>query len=538
MDGINEEKIRPNSTNIKIIGMTISDILGDPVLGGIEIDKDEKGLIELPEMYRLRHIKQNSFLYLVYPGALHTRFEHSLGVFYIASKIFDRVTEDEHYKGIKNKTEWRKRLRIAALLHDIGHGPLAHLYETMLERNGITVEELFKNILMDKKIKPPKNKKIHEALTYYKILTSKYIREYIADVFDKDQENELNKEVERIAHLSIGDSSYETKDTDFCFAYEIIASEFDADRIEYLVRDSYFTGAKYGTLDYERLVNSGFAIRKVGKDKDSMRKLCIDEEKGLTPAESIVVARAQMYPYVYLHSTARAITAMFVRAFDRIYENYKNEEDKKNFIKKTLEMKDYEFIYEMKDKDETGLIQNIMDRKLHKKIKIEGWKYKYVKWQELHPEVREVIENIANRKDKYNILKKCEYKLEEELKNNIGKDIKNEKYGKYPVIIDIPSFPRLEELKAKVKSNNETRSLEDVSKIAWISKDVMRSNWKMFLFVDPSLKEMIGGNSEDAKKLRNKIEEYVKNFFSFEGYGEAATVMREAIKEAEKKMKN
>ena len=480
-------------------------IFRDPVFGSIEFEDYEKDILLLPELQRLKFIKQNSALYLVYPGAHHTRFEHTLGVCHLATKIFTGIQNKFDLNATQSEiNQWKKDLRLAALLHDIGHGPLAHLYEMMLNRNSILTKDLPKIFNNSPDYINPdlhKNVKIHEWLSCHKILNS----ENIGNIIE-------GSDLEKISKMAIGDYRNEQTDAKFWWIYEIIASEFDADRLEYLTRDSHFTGASYGQIDLDRIIDSTFIIPE--KDKPN-RRLLVDYVKGLASVECGLIARAQMYPYVYLHSTARAATAMMFRSFDYIYEN---EPDKNKFIENTSKMVDYEFIlYLRKEEQKLGLsfMESVFWRDVFKKIKGE---YKYIKWFKLHPEVREELESISNKDNKFKILKDCEKKFEDIFMEN-NKSIITEDFPN-PIIIDIPPFPPLEELMTKISmDNDEVRTITEVSKLAWILRDVVRDNWNMFIFCHPKFNPL------------KYIDIFIEDYFTSNGSGEGADIIKDVVRQ-------
>jgi len=232
----------------------------DCIHGNIKVSEPEEELLDSPQMQRLRYIKQLGFTYLVYPGANHTRFEHSLGVMHLVGRISDAL-------GLHRET--KEELRVAGLLHDIGHGPFSHTTELVLEKNfGITHEDMAK----------------------------KLIRE--GDVGDILKRTGFDPE-KAVANVE-GSAEYS----------EILNSELDADRMDYLVRDAYYTGVAYGLIDLDRLISTL-----------STRQHHLVVTGGTEAAESLLRARFLMYPTVYEHHAARIAEAMFCRAIERAIEN-------------------------------------------------------------------------------------------------------------------------------------------------------------------------------------------------------------------------
>jgi hypothetical protein len=218
----------------------------DAIHGNIYLSDVESAILDTPSFQRLRRIKQLGFTYLVYPGANHTRFEHSLGVMHILGRISERLNLSE------SKTTY---LRLAGLLHDIGHGPYSHTSEMFLHEVS------------------------HEAVTKEILLKGE-----IRDI--------LSNSKKKILNLIINHSKYA----------KLIHGDIDADRMDYLVRDSYYTGVAYGIVDLERLFST---------IKFSRNELIVTD---LFAAEALLRARFLMFPTVYEHHAVRIAEAMFAKA--------------------------------------------------------------------------------------------------------------------------------------------------------------------------------------------------------------------------------
>jgi len=225
-------------------------IIKDEVHGTIEFCGLEKRIIDTPDFQRLRRIKQMSFTNLVYPGANHTRFEHSLGTAYLSGIIAERI-------GLDNDST--KKVKLYGLLHDIGHTAFSHEGEDVLA-------PLIGN---------------HELLGEERITSGP-----IADIIG---ENYNPKEIANLGKAKEG---------------SIINSDIGADRMDYLKRDALNTGVAYGVIDTDRLMHT-LAMHE--------GELVISEA-GLEAAESLLVGRFMMFSAVYLHSTVRIATAMLHKA--------------------------------------------------------------------------------------------------------------------------------------------------------------------------------------------------------------------------------
>ena len=228
-------------------------VIKDSVHDHIEVEGVAAALLDTPAVQRLRHVKQLGTVQLVYPSANHTRFEHSLGVYHLASKALDHL-------GIEGKQA--DRIEAAAMLHDVGHGPFSH------------------NI---------------EALTHR--LTGKY-HDDVDELLHTGEVGEVLRahdlDPDRVAGIVAGDGKYG----------QLVSGELDVDRMDYLVRDAHHTGVPYGTIDTERLVRELTFVEG---------KLVLDEGNVQT-AESLLLARALMNPAVYTHHVARISKAMLRRA--------------------------------------------------------------------------------------------------------------------------------------------------------------------------------------------------------------------------------
>ena len=235
------------------------DIL-DPVHEYIKVLDHEIAIIDHPLFQRLRRIRQLSGVYLTYPSAQHTRFEHSLGTMHIADQAGRTLIEKSMMS-----TDELFLLRLAALLHDVGHGPFSHLFEEVLRRSHTSHEEFGKRL-------------IHES-----------------EIGDILSENGYDKRV--ITDIAFGTSKYQ-------YMNSIISGVLSADMMDYLRRDSYFTGAQMGRTEHQRIIQA-FVVHK--------NELAIDQS-ALYSFESIMHARYQMFKAVYFHRTVRAADVMLLEA--------------------------------------------------------------------------------------------------------------------------------------------------------------------------------------------------------------------------------
>jgi HD superfamily phosphohydrolase len=245
-------------------------IIRDSIHGNIKIDGIFLELMVLPELQRLQWIKQLGFTHLVYPGANHTRLEHSLGTFYVAKKIAEAL-------GLT--TNESEVVSIAGLLHDIGHGPFSHTLEYLL----------YQRLNQD-------HKKLTQEIILGKIqLTDANDGPAIKEVLENH-----GIDPKEIVNIIQGKS-------DDNYLSQIINGTIDADQIDYLLRDAYYTGVAYGIIDIDRLLHTLIFHKN---------KLVI-KRKGVSAIENMFVARALMYSSVYLHKTVRISELMLARAVER-----------------------------------------------------------------------------------------------------------------------------------------------------------------------------------------------------------------------------
>jgi HD superfamily phosphohydrolase len=243
--------LRANLTKIKIFN--------DPVYGFVRLPRDIIfQLVEHPYFQRLRNIKQLGMTHLVYPGALHTRFQHALGAVHLLSMALDTLKS----KGVSITEEECEAASIAVLLHDIGHGPFSHSLENVLA-DGITHEEI--SMLFMERL----NIEFHGRL-------------------------ELA--------MRIFEGNYHKK-----FLHQLVASQLDADRLDYLKRDSFYTGVSEGVIGSDRIIMM----------MDVRDNELVIEDKGIYSIEKFLLARRLMYWQVYLHKTVVSAEQLLIKIIQR-----------------------------------------------------------------------------------------------------------------------------------------------------------------------------------------------------------------------------
>lgn len=260
-------------------------VFRDPVHSLIRIDRSEPVLLDLidtPVFQRLRRIRQLGVSALTYHGAEHSRFVHSLGVMNFAQRIIEALLL--RHRGTEVETYLRKEavvIKCAALLHDIGHGPFSHVIERAFGR-----------------------KKHHEHQTL------RIIRDARFGVRSTLEEHGVDPESVASLIDPAGDPT---------LGKDIISSQLDADRMDYLLRDSHGTGVKYGLYDPEWILNAmcvgiGLSAR-AGESDPSVWRLCLDRSRGKEAAEQFILARSHMNEQVYFHRVTRGYEVALLQLF-------------------------------------------------------------------------------------------------------------------------------------------------------------------------------------------------------------------------------
>jgi HD superfamily phosphohydrolase len=376
----------------------------DSLHGNLQINELEVKLIDTPQIQRLRRIKQLGFTYLVYPGANHTRFEHSIGAMYLASRLGNNLQLDDDEKEL---------LRVCALLHDAGHGPFSHVSEGVLDTS-------------------------HEELT------SKLIKEsHLSDILSE------NFNVNDVIKTINGKGVFG----------QIISGELDVDRMDYLLRDSYYTGVAYGVIDVERLI-----YNMELDDTITLRR------KGVQAAESMLLARYFMYPSVYQHHTTRIINSMFRKCLKELFET--GAVDPENIY----QYDDLDIITSARSQD--GYIKDMISRLDNRELFKTVFSLK--------------LDEIENPEAVFKLSSQEIVKTEKELSEDLH-------IPQGYLIFDVPEYPSFDEMKTLVSVNGGRVKLGEISTIVSALKDARFNHADLCIYV--------------PKEYSSKVSE-----FSFEEY--------------------
>jgi len=285
----------------------------DPVYGYIELEEDEFDLITSPIFQRLQRIKQTGPLHLVFPGAVHTRYSHSIGVFHIVKKMILHLKKrmgdrgENFFGGEKEERE----LKFAALLHDIGHLPISHCGERALTAayESKRIKE-YKQKSAQKQVDPSlvswrnlfeekhlsSSTRLHECLSVEMTLKDEEIGKILEKTYPH-RNYSLNRE--SIASIIVGKHKIQKLNA-------LLHSELDADRLDYLLRDSYFTGLDYGKIDLDYIISRLI----IPTEEDPENFLCV-EDKGLHTVEHYILSRFFLMTQVLSNRRVRALEILF-----------------------------------------------------------------------------------------------------------------------------------------------------------------------------------------------------------------------------------
>lgn len=388
-------------------------VIRDPIHDHIELDELALSLIDTPVVQRLRRIRQLGFSNLVYPGANHTRFEHSLGVYHLTRMLIDQVEERR-----------QKELLAAALLHDVGHGPFSHATEHLIQRY---------------------TKKKHDDVET--ILKKGSVSDVLRD-------NSIS--ISAVAKHIRGETSIG----------QIINSEIDVDKMDYLVRDAHYTGVAFGLVDYIRLIHEiSFKENKL-----------VLNSGGLQAAESLLVSRFLMHPTVYFHHVSRIAESMCSHAAQYLIEN-------EGLTPASLQrMDDAELMMKMKSSKgyAADIAGRLDERRLFKRAL-------YVGFESLDPDCLKFRKSMS--------------RVENEIAETAGVE------PGY-VIVDIPEKPHLIEMRAQVLINGRMTALDKASSLVAALEKAQTDNWRLGVFTPPEYREKVGKIAREFFEVKKDTKQF------------------------------
>ena len=286
------------------------EIVRDPLWNNIRLDPEALAVVDTPAMQRLRYIRQLGHAFLVYPGATHSRFEHALGAYHLARRVLSQL---EEAGDARLDAADRVSLKLAALLHDIGHYPFSHA----LEEAGLPHHE----VLAERQLS---NGALAARLAELGISAGRLLSLI------------QSPRAEPLAGL--------------------VSGSLDVDKLDYLSRDAWMCGVPYGVIDVDRLLTS----LTIAAGPDGRAALAL-HEKGLAALESLLFAKYQMYRNVYWHHAVRSATAMFKRMVRRALAAGRLEPEAVALAT------DDGLVHELMQEDATGLARQLRERRLAKR---------------------------------------------------------------------------------------------------------------------------------------------------------------------------
>jgi hypothetical protein len=450
-------------------------ILYDAVLGTHELSPLEVSILDSPFVQRLRGIHQTSLAFLTFPSARHSRFEHSIGVSIMADRmgtalnkhLIKHMSREEIEIGIKE-------LRIAGILHDIGHGPFSH-----------TSEDIIAGLPSIKKVYQKeefKNLKPHELICY-KLLNSKSFKDFFNKLLKIYNEEDISLDI--ISNIIIGKVKDPYKDK---FKSDIISSPFDADKLDYLLRDAYFTGLKIA-VDCDRI----FITQLIDEREGEYRRL-IGDVSGVHVLEQVLFGKMLLYPSLYHHHKCRSSECMIKGIFEYILENdIKIGELNFKKVSDFLKIDDYFFL--------TNNQNSRLDPELCNKLK-------KIKSRQLLKRALVLKNSTLDDNTQFEQLLSLEQRPERlrELANIISEQVDCEKHDIWVDLPGNPTFPEPSNYIIKV-THDEYLKLEDFFPLAQWSDSYENNKWTGYVFGPPSKQEEIG---VATKKIFNEI--YGLNF--------------------------
>lgn len=425
-------------------------IIQDTIFGSIRIDKPISDLLETLEIQRLNGIRQLGLTYLVFPGANHTRIEHALGSCHLAQRIGEvlHLPQEEILS-----------VSAAALLHDIGHGPFSHSLEHYIsELSGLDHMSLARKVIAGgEEMIAESDRKQFDASSVPEVLEQHDLDpNQVAKIVMGSREPNLS----RLTDFGADKTSDERR-----YLSQMIHGPVDVDQIDYLLRDSHYTGVAHGIIDVDRLIQT-FGVFD--------NELVVDK-KGMSSVEGMLVARALMYSSVYFHKTVRVAELMLARAVERADEpNYE----------KLQRMVDSELMSWLLSKG--GLQQELATRLKYRKL----FKKAYtLEEKDIDSDRREVLSRLTDIKRRRAV--------EDSIADRAGLEL-----GK--VILDMPrpellvTEPRMSHLDVRILDGSKVRPFKRISGLGRTLQRREVSDWVLLVSCDSRFREAV---SKTAPKV-------------------------------------
>lgn len=451
-------------------------------LGTHQFFKHEMAIIDTPIVQRLKCISQLGPVYNVFPTARHTRFEHTLGVTISVDKMWKSISEKSSlsFLGDSEKKKILSDLRISAILHDIGHCPFSHVSEAVLMDSPLISTECDKL-----------NSNPHEVLGYY-MLRSKVFKTFIEDL---TSEYDVIIDLDKISNYIIGkvDNSNEEQ-----YIADFINGPFDADKLDYIIRDSEFSGVPLA-LGIDRLLLA-LDVDKTKTNIGEERRKLIVTEKGIMSIEQLLLAKVMLYSSIYHHQKVRAIDNMIISILRLVIdEKIEINGDIINSYVDLLRLDDYDLLKLSTDNPKINeLCSQLKTRQTFKRCFV------------ISPRTKEKgYENQFN-----DIILRSEYPSEIRLMNKELAERIGDGCTEFDVAFDLPKTPKLGETSQEIiKIGNEFIALKKVfPEKDWL-ESYMANKWKGHIFANDKYRERAckEGKALLEDKFRIKFNETATN---------------------------
>ena len=296
----------------------------DPVHGFIHLSQLEWDVINQPVFQRLRRIRQLAWTNMVYPGAIHTRFEHSLGVMHVAARMFDALLRHNKSRDILRSSDYgyddvslgrqRRIIRLAALLHDLGHGPFSHAAEELLP------------------FKPDESDR-YEHEDY----SAAALEHGLGELIESHNESKVNGiHVKDVLEIFEEDA----RSAGVLVWKDLVSGQMDADRMDYLLRDAYHAGVQYGRYDLDRVIHT----LRLCPDPETEGHHIGVEEDGVHAVEGLLIARFMMFTQLYFHKTRTIYDYHLVECLRELLESTGGEFPPPDAVADFLEWDDWKVL--------------------------------------------------------------------------------------------------------------------------------------------------------------------------------------------------
>lgn len=407
-------------------------IIRDSIHGNIKFNGFFLDLLDAPEIQRLSGIKQLGLAHLVFPGAHHTRLEHSFGAYHMASMIS---------LSLDLSKEEQQQLKCAALLHDIGHGPFSHTLESLL-RNRFDVD----HVDLTQQL-------INGTYTVFHPSEEKHLSHYsnVPDILEKN-----DMDTKRIGDIISG--AY-TKQP---YLTKLLNSVIDVDQLDYLLRDAYYTGVSYGMIDSQRF----FQTIQIHNDD-----LAIDR-KGVGVVENVLMARALMYSSVYFHKTVRIAELMLSKSLELIPEISPFE---------YFKMNDGELFSDLSKKNQYQ--KEIVIRLKYRQLFKQAYELPAYKKNNTHTKILKDLENPKKREQK-------EREIAEDLHIPEGYIIID-----VPEQDLLQAEPRIQETNISIINDEDIKPLQDYTPVGEAIRMRAIPDWAVMIITDEQYRDNVSNHA-------------------------------------------